>query len=180
MITGSRTRLRGIERDDIARFTVWMNDPEVIENLQVRSPFSFASEEKWFERNLTKPLEEQVLAVEARTPAGWVHIGNCGFHNVNWLNRSTELGIAIGEKAYWSQGHGTDAVRLLLRYGFNELNLNRICLHVYSFNTRAIRCYEKAGFVLEGRLRQDVFHHGEYVDALVMSVLRSEWRDTEI
>jgi len=87
---------------------------------------------------------------------------------------------AIGEKAYWSQGHGTDAVRLLLRYGFNELNLNRICLHVYSFNTRAIRCYEKAGFVLEGRLRQDVFHHGEYADALVMSVLRSEWRDTEI
>jgi RimJ/RimL family protein N-acetyltransferase len=180
MIIGSRTRLRGIERDDITRCTIWMNDPEVIENLQMRMPISFAGEEKWFERNLTKPLEEQVLAIEAKTPSGWTHIGNCGFHFVNWINRSAEMGIAIGEKSYWNQGHGTDAVRLLLRLGFNELNLNRISLEVYSFNTRAIRCYEKSGFVLEGRLRQAICHHGEYVDALMMSVLRSEWRDTEI
>jgi RimJ/RimL family protein N-acetyltransferase len=85
------------------------------------------------------------------------------------------VGIFIGDKDYWNQGYGSDAMQLLLKYGFNSLNLNRIYLHVFDTNPRAIRAYEKVGFVLEGRLRQDIFLNGSYVDVLMMSVLRSEW-----
>ena len=85
------------------------------------------------------------------------------------------MGIFSGDKDYWNQGYGSDAMRLLLKYGFNSLNLNRIYLHVFDTNPRAIRAYEKVGFVHEGRLRQDIFLNGSYVDVLMMSVLRSEW-----
>ncbi len=66
-------------------------------------------------------------------------------------------------------------MRLLLQHGFDTLNLNRVYLRVYANNLRAIRCYEKTGFVLEGRMRQAQYQNGEYLDILLMSVLRSEW-----
>jgi RimJ/RimL family protein N-acetyltransferase len=85
------------------------------------------------------------------------------------------VGIFIGEKRLWNQGYGTDAMRLLLQHGFNTLNLNRVALDVYDTNLRAVRSYEKAGFVHEGRKRQAIFKDGRYVDILQMSVLRAEW-----
>jgi RimJ/RimL family protein N-acetyltransferase len=74
--------------------------------------------------------------------------------------RAAEFGIVIGDKNYWSRGYGTDAVTTLTGFGFGELNLQRIWLRVFDFNTRAIRCYEKSGFVLEGRLRRHHYHAG--------------------
>jgi RimJ/RimL family protein N-acetyltransferase len=66
-------------------------------------------------------------------------------------------------------------MRLLLQHGFDTLNLNRVYLRVYANNVRATRCYEKAGFVLEGRMRKAHYQNGEYFDILLMSILRSEW-----
>jgi RimJ/RimL family protein N-acetyltransferase len=83
----------------------------------------------------------------------------------------------IGEKSFWNLGYGTEAVRLLVAHGFQSLNLNRIALHVFQDNPRAIRAYEKAGFTHEGRQRQGEFHQGKYVDVLLMSILRSEWQE---
>jgi len=81
----------------------------------------------------------------------------------------------IGDKSYWNQGYGTEALRLLLRVGFETLNLHRIFLRVYETNPRAIRAYEKAGFVQEGRQRQAEFKDGRYIDVLVMSMLVAEY-----
>jgi len=81
----------------------------------------------------------------------------------------------IGEKNYWNQGYGTESITLLLKHGFETLNLNRIMLRVYEDNPRAIRCYEKAGFVHEGRLREARYFEGVYRDVMLMSVLRREW-----
>lgn len=81
----------------------------------------------------------------------------------------------IGDKSYWDKGYGTEVMGLLLSHGFDTLNLNRIYLRVYVSNPRAIRSYEKAGFTLEGRLREAVFQRGAYGDVLIMSALRSEW-----
>jgi diamine N-acetyltransferase len=86
-----------------------------------------------------------------------------------------EFGIFIGDKSLWDKGYGTEAVELLLLHGFQTLNLNRIYLRVYSTNLRAKRSYEKAGFVLEGTLRQAMYRHGQYADIHIMSVLRPEW-----
>ena len=95
--------------------------------------------------------------------------------DIDHRNRATEFGIMIGEKSYWNQGYGNEAVRLLLKLGFETMNLNRVFLRVFETNPRAIRAYEKAGFKREGRQRQGEWQNGRYIDVLVMSVLREEW-----
>src|SRR5690606_5943840 len=138
---------------------------------------SQADEEHWFDQMLQRPPELHPMMIDISTPDGWLPIGDCGFNQLSWVNRSAELGIVIGEKRFWGQGYGRDALRLLLRFGFNTLNLNRISLQVHADNVRGIRSYEKAGFVHEGRERQGAYKNGEYKDVLIMSVLRSEWED---
>lgn len=177
MIIGKRVRLRGIEREDLPRFVAWLNDPEVIPGLLIVTPLTLPQEERWFERVLAGAPEEAPLVIEINLAQGWLPIGTLGLHRINWREREAELGIMIGEKKYWNQGYGGDAIRLLLRYGFNQLNLNRIFLRVHVSNPRAVRSYEKVGFVHEGRLREAHFHDGAYEDVLVMSVLRAEWRE---
>jgi RimJ/RimL family protein N-acetyltransferase len=176
MIYGKRIRLRMPEREDIPRWMEWINDPEVTAGLMVSLPMAWTDEEKFFEDNARRPQAERVMAIDIQDGEGWRHIGNCGVHNIDWRVRSAELGIMIGDKSAWNQGFGTETMRLLLRHGFETLNLNRIALDVYDTNPRAIRSYEKAGFVLEGRKRQAMFKNGHYIDVLVMSVLRAEWK----
>jgi diamine N-acetyltransferase len=178
MILGKKVRLRPIERDDLPRFVEWFGDPEVRRHLAIYLPFSLAQEERWFE-NLQGRLERQEDVLLAIETADGVHIGNLGLHGINWKDRSAELGIAIGEKAYWNQGYGTDAMRTLLGLAFRELNLHRVLLRVDADNARAIRCYEKAGFQREGTSREAVFSEGSYRDQYVMSILESEFEFDE-
>lgn len=177
MIYSGRIRLRAPERSDIPRFVTWLNDPEVRAGLLVSLPLSTADEDGWFEAMLKRPLEEHPMTIEVRQGDDWLPVGNCGFHNVDWRCRAAEVGIFIGEKSLWNRGYGTEVMRLLLKHGFHTLNLNRIALDVYETNPRAIRSYEKAGFVHEGRRRQAMYKDGRYVDILQMSVLRSEWQE---
>ena len=149
MTVGEKVRLRPIERDDLPRFVEWFGDPEVRRHLLLYLPFSLAQEERWFE-NLLERLERQTDVLLAIETADGVHIGNLSLHAIDWKNRSAELGIAIGEKAYWGQGYGTDAIRTLLKLAFREMNLHRVFLRVDTDNARGIRCYEKAGFQWEG------------------------------
>lgn len=179
MIIGQNVRLRAIERQDLPFFVTWLNIPEVRRNLLVNVPLSQAQEDGWFERVLSRPLEEQPLAIEVSTPEGWHMVGNCGLFELDWRNRSAEIGIFIGNERFWNKGFGTETMRLMVKYGFDSLNLNRIYLRVFETNPRGIRCYEKAGFIHEGRLRQAEFQDGKYIDLLVMSVLRSEWPERE-
>ena len=175
MIYGKRLRLRASEREDILRFTQWLNDPQVRAGLTIYLPLSISSEERWFENMLASPAAEQPLVIEVKDGSIWLPIGNCGLHNIDWRNRSTEAGIFIGEVKRWNQGFGTEAMQLLLAHGFETLNLHRIALRVYENNPGAIRSYEKAGFTVEGRQRQAEFQGGKYWDVILMSVLHSEW-----
>ncbi len=178
MIVGKKVRLRPIERDDLPRFVEWFGDPEVRRHLLIYLPFSLAQEERWFE-NLLERLERRESVVLAIETADGVHIGNVGLNNIDWKNRNAELGIAIGEKPYWNQGYGSDAIRTLLGLAFREMNLHRVFLRVDADNARGIRCYEKAGFQREGTFREVVFKDGTYHDQYVMSILRSEFEADE-
>ena len=174
MILGKKVRLRPIERDDLPRFVEWFSDPEVRRHLLIYLPFSLAQEERWFE-NLLGRLERQTDVILAIETADGAHIGNVGLHSIDWKNRAAELGILIGDKAYWSQGYGTDAIRTLLNLAFGEMNLHRVFLRVDDDNARGIRCYEKAGFQREGVSRDASFHAGAYHDQYVMSILETEF-----
>jgi RimJ/RimL family protein N-acetyltransferase len=177
MLYGERVRLRRVEREDLPRFVAWLNDPEVRGHLALFHPLSLPLEEQWFAETLRAEPAAQPFSVEVRRAGAtggdeWTHVGAAGFHAVDWRNRAAELGIVIGEKAFWGGGYGTDAVRTLARWGFDELNLNRIWLKVFDNNPRAVRSYEKVGFEVEGRLRQHEFRDGRYRDVLIMGLLR--------
>ena len=174
MILGEKIRLRPIKRADLPRFVEWFSDPEVRRHLLVYLPFSLAQEERWFE-NLMGRLERQTDVVLAIETADGAHIGNVGLHSIDWKNRAAELGILIGDKAYWGQGYGTDATRAMLDLAFGEMNLHRVFLRVNDDNARGIRCYEKVGFQREGVSRDAVFHTGVYHDQYVMSILETEF-----
>ena len=173
MIYGKQTRLRRIERQDIPTFVRWFSDPEVREFLVINRPISTAEEEKWFERK----LEEEGSEIFAIETTDGTHIGNIELFSVDERNRHAELGVVIGEKAYWGQGYGSDAICTLLRFGFEEMNLHRIYLRVYEDNARGIRAYEKCGFCQEGRLREANFRQGRYHDELVMGILSHEFAE---
>lgn len=175
MIYGKRIRLTAPEREDLPLFVEWLNDPEVRNGLALFLPMSNAREEQWFEDMLKRPPETHPLTIEVQEKADWVKIGNLGFFDIHPQTHSAEVGIMIGNKNYWNKGYGTEAMELLLQHGFETLNLHRIMLRVYAFNPRAIRSYQKAGFVEEGRMRQSVYKNGAYHDTLIMSVLRDEW-----
>lgn len=175
MIYGERIRLRAIEREDIPLFVLWLNDPEVRLGIARYLPISMVEEARWFENVQTRPQEERPLTIEIQEEGYWRAIGNQGFFNIDWRVRSAEVGIFIGEKAYWNQGYGTEAMRLMLQHGFETLNFNRIYLTVNVDNPRAVRSYEKVGFILEGQQRQATYHQGAYSDQLMMSVLREEY-----
>lgn len=179
MIFGKRIRLRAIERADLPRFVAWLNDPEVRRYLLQLTPLSIVEEEQWYESMLKRPMAEHPLVIEINAPEGWLPVGDIGLNSIDWVNRQAEVGIFIGEKRFWSQGYGTEAMRLMVKHGFNNLGLNRIFLRVYENNARGIHAYENAGFQHEGRLRQALYFEGKFIDELVMSVLRSEWQEDE-
>lgn len=175
IIYGKRVRLRAAERGDLPKFHEWINDPEVTRGLGIFLPMSMADEENWFEGMTKRDPNEKSLAIDVRKGKNWMLIGNCGIFGIDYVNRLGELGILIGDKKFWNKGYGSEAMTLLLRHSFETLNMNRAYLRVYEDNVRAVRSYEKAGFVLEGRFREAVYKNGKYEDVLFMSVLRSEW-----
>jgi RimJ/RimL family protein N-acetyltransferase len=171
MIQGTKTRLRALEHDDLQHFVRWVNDPGIRRFVAIRYPLSMTEEESWWSGFLQRK-NDHIFAIEAEDGS---YIGNIGLHGVEQENRQAELGIIIGHKAYWGQGYGTDAIQALLGWVFGYLNLNRVQLRVYSYNERAIRCYQRCGFRHEGTLRQARFSEGQYTDDWIMAILRAEF-----
>ena len=133
-------------------------------------PLSVMDAKEWLEGDNRRSFR---LAI--RTLSEDRLIGTIGLWVESWSNGEAWAGIGIGERDYWGNGYGTDAMQLMLRFAFTELGLFRVSLGVYAHNLRAIRSYEKAGFRLEGRVRQDCRRDGQYFDSLFMGILREEW-----
>ncbi len=104
-------------------------------------------------------------------------IGLCQLHSINYIHRSAELQIRLGEVLESQHGYGTEAIRLLLNFAFKDLNLNRVYLHVSATNAVALQTYQKVGFVREGLLRQAAYIDNRYVDVVMMGILRNEYVD---
>ena len=172
MITGKRILLRAWERPDLDAFMRWFNDPEVTIYLGNAYPaLSSVAEERFIESMVEA---KNTYCIVTRDEG--VLIGNCRLFDVDATNRSAEIGIVIGEKAYWSQGYGREVLDLLLEIGFDGLGLNRICLRLVDFNARGFRAYQAAGFREEGRQRQAAFVKSAFHDMILMSVLAEEYR----
>ena len=172
-LIGSTIYLRPLERADAATLLPWVNDPAVTRHLLLHRPVNLKAEEEFID-HLYQSEQDVHLGIVVRRTGRLV--GGCALHRIDAKNRSASLGIFIGAKNAWGRGHGTEALRLLVGYAFDTLNLNRVWLHVFEDNQRAIRCYEKVGFKHEGLLRQDYFRAGRYWNTVVMGILRGEWQ----
>lgn len=165
---GKLVSLRPMIQDDSDRYFKWINNKELVLKNADFKPVSRADHDHWFNTVAEHPNVHTFSIVENQQNQ---LIGSCSLRNINLHHKNAELQIRIGEMDYHGRGFGTEAVALLVNYGFNELNLKRIYLHVFCHNTAAIRAYEKCQFQSEGVLRQAAFIDGRFIDVKVMALL---------
>ncbi len=174
MYNGEKVRIRAYKKEDVPLAQKFLNDAETKKFLTPGIPYPFTLEEeyKWFE-NQSAFNDAYNFAIE--TIEDSKYIGGCGVNRLDWKNSVATVGIFIGDKNYWGKGYGTDAMKVLVKFIFEQMNINKVKLFVYSFNERAVKSYEKCGFVREGVLRQEMFRDGKYNDEYVMGILRDEY-----
>jgi RimJ/RimL family protein N-acetyltransferase len=157
-------------------FSRWNQDTGWLRFLDTDPP-RMLSEKKWkewLEKDLEKSQSDEVFFA-IRTLESDTLIGFIGLFDLFMQHGDTLVAIALGERKYWGKGYGTDAMWIMLRYSFNELNLRRVGLIVFEYNPRALRSYEKVGFKPEGRVREVMLRDGRRWDFLYMGLLRDEW-----
>jgi RimJ/RimL family protein N-acetyltransferase len=172
-LVGEKVVLRGAQRSDMEAYRAWLDNPAVTEYLEMGwRPTSDRDLEDTF--NLLTQASDAVafVIVDKETDRP---VGTCGLYLIQWVARRSQFNILIGEPDAWNRGFGTEALCLLVAYGFDRLNLESISLGVNAENKGAIRSYEKAGFTHEGRRRKFVYRNGKYYDSLMMSILREEY-----
>jgi len=173
MLTGEKVMLRPMRADDITRQHVFDQDVELYGLDSTYPRVSSLEHTQTFYDRRTKPDENIAqFAIEA----DGTYIGHCALRDLQNRHGNLELGILIGDRAYWGRGYGRETIKLLLQYGFHYLGARRIALTTHAKNKRAIRCYHACGFVEEGRPRKVVWIEGEYTDLVEMSILREEWK----
>ncbi len=178
LLAGVKCYLSPCRLEDAERWAEWFNDLEVTIPLgdEAYTLTSLEGEQEAI-RDILKSNSHVFSIIDLETEQA---IGRCMFFNVDSVNRTAMLGIVIGEKICWDQGYGQEAVSLLLDYGFNLLNLNNVMLGTFSFNERAIRCYEKVGFRQIGRRREARIIVGEKYDLILMDILADEFESPYI
>lgn len=177
LFRGELVRLCAENTDIVAEsFLRWSRDSEYWRLLAVEpaTPHTLKQIKEFIEKELFSQ-QSSIFLFMIRSLEDDRIIGEIGLEGVEWNHGDAFVGISIGEREYWDKGYGTDAMRVLLGYAFNELNLHRVSLTVFEYNPRAMRSYQKAGFVMEGRERSVISRDGKRYDLLFMGILREEW-----
>jgi RimJ/RimL family protein N-acetyltransferase len=169
-IIGDRLYLSPINIEDAEQYTKWLNDPAVAVPLgQYKNLMSLPNEKKELE-SLTSEGHNYAIVLKD----GDCLIGNISLFEIDHLSRRATLGLFIGDEEKRGKGYGTEAIQLLLEYGFDTLNLNNVMLQCDSDNKQGIACYRKVGFREFGRRRSSTFKSGNYLDTVYMDILRHE------
>lgn len=174
-LVGDRIYLspKGTSDEEILKFTEWMNDFQVTDYIGGSANLvTLSGEKEWIERSAKDCGDKKFNIVDITNDK---LIGTVSLEGFNDVNRSAVLGIFIGDCNYRSNGYGTEAIKLILEYGFKYLNLHSIRLELLDVNERAHKCYLKCGFKDAGRIRETVFLDGKYYDKLHMDILASEF-----
>lgn len=168
-LEGQRINLKSITLEDISdRYIAWLNDEEVIKGLE--SPPRPYTKQMLTEYIYKMMHEEDTYMLGIHERDSKQHLGNIKLHNFNHISRTCELGIMIGEKAYWGKGIGSEACRMLIDFAFHHLKMRKVWLSVHSNNPGAIELYRKLGFQEEGKLVKHTLSQGEYVDKVIMGI----------
>lgn len=171
-LRGHAVTLRPLGRDHLGSTRDWANDPELMRLLGRERPVSEAEHEEWFEQVVRGRDDCAYFAIEANE--GGAHVGNVWLWDIDLRHRRAELRIVVGAPGHAGRGEGTEAISLLCDYAFGRLGLHRVYAYVLAFNPRARRSFEKAGFALEGTLREDRRAGDDYTDVFVLGRLAKQ------
>ena len=174
---GEGVELRRHERANYPLYARWYGDEEIWRLTSwMAGPIRQAAVERLFEDRENSPTDDSfAVHLEGEDEP----VGVVSLTNINETNASADLSVILGATEDRDRGTGTEAIRILLRYAFEDSGLNRVGLSVFEFNEPAIHTYEKLGFKNEGRLRQAIRRDDDFHDAILMSILAHEWHEME-
>lgn len=176
MIYGDRIYLCAVEEKNIEQLRIWRNSEDLRKYFREYREIDTAMQKKWYYERVSGSITQVDFEIHIKDTGKL--IGHCGLYYIHPIYRSGELTIYVGDFTERNKGYGTNALKTLLQYGFDQLNLNRISAEVYT-NNNAVRVYQKVGFIGEGVLRQSVFKDGKYLDSIMLSMLRSDYEIVE-
>lgn len=171
-LEGKKIYFRPYCEKDIELVEFGKNNPDVRETLFLFSPMTV--EQVKAEMNSWANSKEIALFTICRQEDN-AAVGQTALVRIDYVSRAAVFYIAIYDPQYWSKGYGGEATKLMLKYAFDILNMNRIQLHVCVENAKGVEAYKKAGFQIEGTLRKAMYHHNKYIDFYVMGILREEY-----
>ena len=176
MIVGKKVILSGVEEHHLPILLKWRNDPNFRKYYREYRVLTMQDKYKWWNDKILNDNSWQFFVIK---PIGEDKvIGSVGLTYIHPIYKSAEFSITIGHEKYRNGGYGSDSLRAIIKYGFEQLNLNRIWCEVYS-NNKAIDVYRHIGFKDEGKLRQAVYKDGEYLDSYILGMLREDYNDLE-
>lgn len=171
-----KVSIRPITEADTDKIVKWRNAPSVMEHFIYRTPLTREDHLNWFYNRVRTGEVFQFMIIDEEAGE---EVGSVYLRDVDLQNKKCEYGIFIGEDSCRGKGIGSAAAKLALDFAFEKLKLNRVFLRVFADNTRAIKSYENAGFVCEGKFRDDVIIDGKAYDMVFMGILREEWKKGE-
>jgi RimJ/RimL family protein N-acetyltransferase len=175
MISGKKVGLRAVERQDLTLLRDWRNLPEFRSNFREVRELNLANQDVWFEKScVNNPNDFMFIIVDLESGD---EIGAAGLLYINWVIRSADCSFYIGRNEDYvdEEGFASEAAQLLIDYGFNKLNLNKIWMELYEFDvTKQTFFKEEFGFKQDGVLRQNCFEHGRYWDSVIISLLKKD------
>lgn len=171
-LEGEKVYLRPVQDKDLELVEYGKNNTEVRETLFLFAPMT--QEQVRLEMNAWSTSKEIMFFTICRQEDD-APVGQTAFVRIDYVSRAAVFYIAIYDPQFWSKGFGGEATKLMLKYAFEILNMNRIQLHVCCENPKGVKAYQKAGFVIEGTLRQAMYHFDRYIDFYVMGILREEY-----
>lgn len=175
-LVGKKLYLRALEAEDLeGDYFDWLNDKEVTRYMESGIFPNTREKMKSFLKLAQDPHENVIFAIVGKKTDK--HIGNIRLGPISWVHRVSNFGIMIGDKKFWGKGYGSEATRLILRHGFERLNLHKVSLGVAADHKSAVASYKRVGFKVEGRAREQFCLDGKYHDCLYMGILRREFRD---
>lgn len=172
-LEGNKVDLCSINLEHVNLYTKWGNDPDVRKYSRNTIPWNLEEVKKWYEQQREGLKTDSMFEIwhkEDKKP-----IGTAGLGDINWFNRNANLYVVLGESEYWGKDIAPEVSKLLIDYGFEELNFHKIYVGIYSPNKRSLRTAEKIGFKYEATLREQIYIEGEYVDEIKLAIFKKDW-----
>jgi len=179
MLKGLLTGLTAIERTDLKQLMDWRNKPEFRKYFREYRELNSDIQEQWFEKKVLN--DPAIMMFSIRRLSDNLLLGCCGFVYINWVHRHADLSIYIGWNNFYidEEGYAEDAAKILLKYGYHELGLNKVWTEIYSIDEKKKAFFGKLGFHRDGVLRQNYFYDGQWCDSLILSLLVNEFNSSQ-